>query len=510
MSESTDEPPPSDETGRPKAARSTPPARSIIVVDAPRGWPLDVTGADVVTSRAYLTDPRYAAGPGTKVFNLCRSYRYQTAGYYVSLLAAARGHRPLPSVATLQDLRLAPIIRLVGQELDDLIQRSLSRIRSDQFELSIYFGRNLAERYDRLSLALFNQFPAPLLRVSFRRADEDWLIDAVRLIGAGEIPASHRDFVVEQARRYFARAPRRPRNDTDRARYDLAILHDPDEDMPPSDAKALARFVEAGREVGIRCELVEKEAYGRVAEYDALFIRETTAVNHHTYRFARRAVAERMVVVDDPESILRCSNKVFLHETLVRHRLPTPATVVFSEDTAEAVEREIGFPCVIKQPDSSFSRGVTRVNSADEFGSRVEELFEDTELLVAQEFVPTDYDWRIGVLGGEPLFACRYFMARGHWQIVHRAGRRVRTGPVETLPLDDVPQGVVPLAVRAAGLIGDGLYGVDLKLIDGRPTVIEINDNPNIDSDVEDCVTGDELYLRVMRHFFARLEDRRR
>ncbi|MGD8494591.1 MAG: RimK family protein [Gemmatimonadales bacterium] len=485
------------------------PARSLIVVDAVKGWPVEVPGAEVVTSSDYLTNPRYAGGAGTKVFNLCRSYRYQTAGYYVSLLAAARGHRPLPSVATLQDLRLAPIIRLAGQELDELIQRSLRPIRSKRFELSIYFGRNLASRYDRLSLALFNLFPAPLLRVTFRKADAEWTIDTVRLIGAGEIPASHRDFVVEQARRHFARSPRR-RREAERMRFDLAILHDPAEALPPSDPAALGRFIDAGRSIGLRCELVEKDAYGRVAEYDALFIRETTAVNHHTYRFARRAAAERLVVVDDPESILRCSNKVFLHETLVRHRLPTPKTVVFSEDTAGEVERKIGFPCVLKQPDSSFSRGVTRVDSAGEFSRRADELFADTELLVAQEFVPTEYDWRIGVLGGEPLFACRYYMARGHWQIVQRTGRRVRTGPVETLATHDVPAGIVPLAVRAARLIGDGLYGVDLKLIDGRPTVIEINDNPNIDAGVEDQVLGDELYLRVMRHFLSRLEDRRR
>lgn len=508
MSESTDEAALPGGVGRQDAAGNGP-ARSLIIVDAVRGWPVDVPGADVVTSGDYLTDERYAGGVGTKVFNLCRSYRYQTAGYYVSLLATARGHRPLPSVATLQDLRLAPIIRLAGQELDELIQRSLRRIRSGRFELSIYFGRNLASQYDRLSLALFNQFPAPLLRVTFRKVDDEWSIDTVRLIGAGEIPASHRDFVVEQARRHFARSPRR-RREAERARYDLAILHDPDEALPPSDAKALARFVDAGRSLGIRCELVEKDAYGRVAEYDALFLRETTAVNHHTYRFARRAAAERLVVVDDPESILRCSNKVFLHETLVRHRLPTPRTVVFSEDTAGEVERRIGFPCVLKQPDSSFSRGVTRVDSAAEFAGSVETLFKDTELLVAQEFAPTEYDWRIGVLGGEPLFACRYYMARGHWQIVHQTGRRVRTGPVETLAAHDVPPGIVPLAVRAAALIGDGLYGVDLKLIDGRPTVIEINDNPNIDADVEDRVLGEELYLRVMRHFLARLEDRRR
>lgn len=479
------------------------------MVDTIKGWPLDVTGARVVTSREYLTDPELGVGRGTRVFNLCRSYRYQTAGYYVSLLAAARGHRPLPSVATLQDLRMGPILRLVGQELDGLIQRSLRHIRSDRFELSIYFGRNVASRYDRLSLALFNQFPAPLLRVTFERADDEWMIASVRLIGAAEIPDSHHDFVVEQAARYFARPPRR-RPDGRPARWDLAILHDPEEELPPSDAKALTRFVNAGRALDIRCELVEKDAYGRLAEYDALFIRATTAVNHYTYRFARRAKAEELVVLDDPESILRCSNKVFIHEALVRHRIPTPATVVFSSDTTDAVEREIGFPCVLKEPDSSFSRGVVRVDTVEELQERAAGLFATTELLVAQEFVPTEYDWRVGVLGGEPLFCCRYHMAPGHWQIMHRRGGRVRTGVVDTIELAAAPPDVVRLAVRAADAIGDGLYGVDLKTLDGNAIVIEVNDNPNIDAGVEDQRLGDELYLRILRYFAGRLEERRR
>ncbi len=53
----------------------------------------------------------------------------------------------------------------------------------------------------------------------------------------------------------------------------------------------------------------------------------------------------------------------------------------------------------------------------------------------------------------------------------------------------------------AAALIGKGLYGVDLKLINGRAVVIEINDNPSIDHEVEDAVLGDELYYRILNHF---------
>lgn len=480
---------------------------ALIVVDAPKRWALRIPGPDVVSARAYLTDPAYASMRDIKVFNLCRSYKYQTLGYYVSLLAAARGQRPLPSVETMQDLRLSPVLRLAGQELTDLIQKSLRSIRSDTFELSIYFGRNLASRYDRLSLAIFNQFPAPFLRVSFER-DGQWEIESIRIIGAGDIPESHRPFVTEQAQRYFARTPRRPKAKKP-PRFDMAILHDPAELMPPSDEGAIRRMCEAGESLGVRCELIQKDAYGRIAEFDALFIRETTGVNHHTYRFARRAAAEGLVVIDEPESIVRCTNKVYLAESLERHRIPTPSTVVFAKDNAALVVERIGFPCVIKQPDSAFSAGVIRIDSEADFNARLDELFAGTDLLLAQEFVPTAFDWRVGVLGGQPLFVCRYLMARNHWQIVKRDAEGIHEGGYETVAVEDAPKRVVDLGVKAARIIGDGLYGVDLKVLKDRAVVIEVNDNPNLDAGIEDKILGAELYRRLMKHFLTRLEERR-
>ena len=38
-----------------------------------------------------------------RIVNLCRTDRYQGRGYYVSLLAEARGHRALPEVKTLNE-----------------------------------------------------------------------------------------------------------------------------------------------------------------------------------------------------------------------------------------------------------------------------------------------------------------------------------------------------------------------------------------------------------------------
>ena len=479
---------------------------ALLVVDNPRRWPLNIPGAEVVAARDYLTDPRFAALTRTKVFNLCRSYRYQAAGYYVSLLAAARGHKPLPSVITMQDLRLASIVKLASQELEEQMQRVFHPLKSDTFELSIYFGRNLAAKYDRLSLALFNQFPAPLLRATFVRNGR-WRVEGIRVIGAADIPDEHHPFVIEQAQAHFSR-PRRAPKAKPASRFDLAILRDPEEAMAPSDDKALKKFAEAGEALGIGVSFIEKDAFGSLAEYDALFIRETTYVNHHTFRFARRAVAEGLVVIDDPESILRCTNKVFLAELMDRHEIPTPKTMIFSRDNAPQVGERIGFPCVIKQPDSAFSAGVTKIDTAEQFARETAALFEKSDLLLAQEFVPTDFDWRIGILGGEPLFVCRYYMARRHWQIVKRDEKGVHEGRYDTMAVSEAPKNVVTLAARAAKFIGNGLYGVDLKVIGGRPKIIEINDNPNIDSGVEDRILGPELYERIMRHFLRRLEER--
>ncbi|HSM60060.1 MAG TPA: RimK family protein [Longimicrobiales bacterium] len=481
--------------------------RQLIVVENPKRWPFDMEGVEVVPARSYLVEPRYAELKRAAVFNVCRRYGYQNVGYYVSLLAAARGHRPLPSVSTLQALNLSPIVRLVSEDLDDLIQKSFARLKSDEFSLSIYFGRNVAHHYDRLSRALFNQFPAPFLRARFTREEDGWRLSGIRPIAGMEIPETHRDFVLERAREYFER-PTRVVPRSHEARYDMAVLWSPDDPQPPSDERAIKRLIRAAGRQAIGVELIGPDDYGRLAEFDALFLRETTQVNHHTFRMARRAVQEGLVVIDDPESIIRCTNKVYQAELFERHHIPQPRTMVVHEGNVDEIPGRIGLPCVLKRPDGSFSAGVVKVSDEAELKTRLAELFEESDLVVAQEFTPSAFDWRVGTLGGEPLYACRYHMARGHWQIVREAGAFRRYGDVDPVALEDVPGEVVEVAVRAARLIGDGLYGVDLKEIDGRIVVMEVNDNPNLDAGYEDGILKDALWDEVIRWFRVRLDGR--
>ena len=78
---------------------------TLVIVEDPKVWRLPILGAKVVSAKEYINQAEYARVKRARVFNLCRNYSYQSVGYYVSLLAMARGHKPMPSVTTIQDLR---------------------------------------------------------------------------------------------------------------------------------------------------------------------------------------------------------------------------------------------------------------------------------------------------------------------------------------------------------------------------------------------------------------------
>ncbi|QDS90761.1 Alpha-aminoadipate--LysW ligase LysX [Rosistilla ulvae] len=479
----------------------------VIVTEAEQDWIRNIPDVEILDPHEYLTSPDWNRRRNIKIYNLARSYRYQSLGYYVSLLAEARGHRPFPSVVTIQDLEQRQAIRLVPLELEGLINQCLTPLHSDKFSMSVYFGRNLATRYNRLARELSTMFQAPLLRFEFARRKK-WRLMSAHAIGLEDIPASHQPFVAEQAQRHFSRGST---GKVKRAayRFDLAILHNPNEgDNSPSDEKALQKFVKAAASVGINAELLTIEDAGRLLEFDALFLRETTAVNHYTYRLARRAEREGLVVIDDPKSILQCTNKVYLAELLHKAKIATPQTIVAYRGNAARIVAELGFPCVLKRPDSAFSQGVVKVETLEELTRQLEIYFADSELVVAQKYMRTDFDWRIGILDRRPLFACKYHMARGHWQIIKQDSheKNGKYGKCETMPVELAPRKAVALAQKAADLIGDGLYGVDIKEADGQFFVIEVNDNPNLDSGVEDKFLRDDLYRRVMESFLRRIE----
>jgi glutathione synthase/RimK-type ligase-like ATP-grasp enzyme len=480
----------------------------VVLVDQLDQWKNNYPSYPVAAVRAYLTDPAWSTKRNLRVINLCRDTDYHSPGYYASLLAEARGHKVIPSVRTLQDLSRKALYSVAVGDLDKRVEKLFrdQPVGITRFEMLVCFGHCETHELRHLARSLFESLRAPLIKVELRLG-KTWQIASLRSVGLKALRADQREFFFDAMAGYLRRPWRAGRNRR-QMRYDLAILYDPEETLAPSNRRALANFILAARRAGLDAELITARDFGRIAEFDALFIRETTRVDHHTYRFARRAAVEGLVVIDDPESILRCTNKIYLAELLTRHRIATPESVILGRDELDRAEQQLGYPMVLKIPDGAFSTGVFKVADRAAFEDRAAQLFRHSELILAQAYTPTEFDWRIGVLNGSLLYACRYFMARGHWQIADHSKGKVREGGFETLPLDAVPKTVTQTALKAAGVIGDGLYGVDIKQIGRRVLVIEVNDNPNIDAGIEDRHAGKGLYETIMREFLRRLEAR--
>jgi glutathione synthase/RimK-type ligase-like ATP-grasp enzyme len=463
----------------------------------------------VITASDYLRQESYE--DPKLVINLCSEITYNSEGYYCSLLATARGHRVIPSAEVLNKLESGAGIRM-DSSLHKLCHSWIEKnnIVSDTWNLDVYFGNCAEPGLERIARYIFDNYPYPILRVTLNNKARNQ-IDSIKSLKLSELTDDQQTQFADALDRFNRKVWRNPRSKKT-PRYDLAIFHNPDEPFPPSNRKALAKFVDLAKKMNINAELITEDDLLRLMEFDALFIRQTTALNHITYQVAQKAKQADMVVIDDPLSIIRCTNKVYLNELLAREGIPAPKSkLIFRAKpfVYEEVASCLGAPFILKIPDGSFSNGVKKVKNQLEYEQTLNDFFGRSAIVLAQEYLPTDFDWRIGVLNGEPLYACKYFMAKGHWQIYyHQSSGKSRSGMAEAVPMYKVPKVILKNAIKATSLIGKGLYGVDLKMIGDKGVIIVINDNPSLDYGIEDAILGDELYYRIINEFVRKLENK--
>jgi glutathione synthase/RimK-type ligase-like ATP-grasp enzyme len=530
---------------RPAAAPTAGPApgarrRSFLVVaDTP--LPERFAGLPSLSADRYLEGVPEALEEGLVIVNLCRSYQYLSKGYYVSLLAEARRQRALPTLEdveetsnpftylrTLQEAglktidysvqgsvrgrrRVLPRRIVVGDavKLEGLQGESGVRFGPAPggfVDVTVVFGRTGEARFRRVCAAIWRLYAFPLLRVRMYENGDGWKVGQVQPLGLPQVgPAEIGLLAAALARGSATRAVRTPAPAL--ARHRLAVLWDKDDPTSPSDDETLDKLARIGGRRGLLVERIGKRDLARLAEFDALFIRTVTMINHYSFTFSQTAEGLGMPVIDDTGSIIKCSNKIFLYELFKRDGLPMPDTAVISPKNWREEVRPLGLPVILKVPDGTFSLAVKKAENAAELEALAREMFKRSPLLIAQRFMPTDFDWRVGVLEGRVLWAARYHMAKKHWQIAKRSAGGTRFGRVEAVPIADAPPAVVSLALAGAALIGDGLYGVDIKETADGPVLIEINDNPNLEAGYEDAAEKDLPYEAILDCFQRRIEE---
>src|SRR5580658_3472893 len=304
----------------------------VILVDQGRDLPNAETPHKVISTGEYLARPRLFDMGRPKIVNLARSYAYQSKGYYASLLAEARGHRVVPTVETMLELREQKLYEYALPDLEEELNRCARRAdfqSEGEFKLLVCFGIARDNRFEPFGRLLFDTFRCPALEVIIDTGGAWLSIDRIRPRTITRLANGEAAFFRESLHNHTKREWRDPKARSI-AKYDLAVLYDPNEKTAPSSPDSIKHFARIAEKMSVDDEPLTKRNLSVLAEFDGLFIRETTSIDNHTYRFARRASQEGMPVIDDPISMIRCTNKVFLMERMAANNVPMPKTVMLA------------------------------------------------------------------------------------------------------------------------------------------------------------------------------------
>jgi glutathione synthase/RimK-type ligase-like ATP-grasp enzyme len=266
---------------------------------------------------------------------------------------------------------------------------------------------------------------------------------------------------------------------------------------------ALTNFRQAAFELGHQLDFLFKSELKYLRNYDGVLIRALTDPLNATYVVARIAEMNGLRVLDTSESIRICCDKVNMYSRLMANGVPMPETrflerhEVTPENAAELFE-SMGMPLVLKAPNSSFSAYVDRATTVESFVKIGRKFLRRADRVVVQQYMPSEFDWRVITLQGRVLAVVKYQFAQDKWKLMERGpgGEWARVVPVAQ---DGASPRLLEVALAAANSIGGSLHGVDVKEIDGQFYVIEVNDNPNIDAGGEDKANA-EIYAEIIRH----------
>jgi glutathione synthase/RimK-type ligase-like ATP-grasp enzyme len=271
------------------------------------------------------------------------------------------------------------------------------------------------------------------------------------------------------------------------------------------EALALQNFQTVAQRMGHSFDFMFREGITHIPRYDAVFIRATTDPLFTSYVVSKTAAEMGKKVVDDPESIQICGNKIHLYDLFKERGVPHIPTVFMNKEDLHhkrlvEIFENLGKPIVVKAPYTSFSKYVEKVACETRFRDVAKRYFRKSDMLAVQTFMPSAFDWRVGVLNRQILYVCKYMIPKGRWK--HGAKRRGKPGFIwgrtVALKTENAPVKLKEVALQACEVIGNGLYGVDIKEFNGNYVVVEVNDNPSIYAGYEDSRNRD-LYGKIIQ-----------
>jgi glutathione synthase/RimK-type ligase-like ATP-grasp enzyme len=269
---------------------------------------------------------------------------------------------------------------------------------------------------------------------------------------------------------------------------------------------ALLRIRDTAEQMGHTLSFIFPVDIKRIARLDGLFIRSRTDPMNISFVAAKMAEFHGVRVIDDPDSIQICSDKINMYLHMVQRDVPIPQTLFLQKGQltpayAMEVLEQLGTPVIVKEPSTSFSARVEKVDTVPDFLRVAKRFIKLSDWIVAQAFVESQFDWRVGVLNGEVLYACKYIIPSESFKIQATVNGHVVYCAVKSVPQERVPPRIVDVALQAAAAVGSGLYGVDIKEKDEQVYVIEVNDNPSLESGEDEYYPL--IYEKIISHLLG-------
>ena len=168
-------------------------------------------------------------------------------------------------------------------------------------------------------------------------------------------------------------------------------------------------------------------------------------------------------LLNNSASIEVTKDKLHAAQVFAEQHLPTPKTMLVKDPVnPRLVEKEIGFPCVVKIFAGSYGKGVYLCNNSREFRDFIEFAhgIKSDEAIIVQEFIKSrpGEDVRVIVVGGKALGAMKRSSKDGSFK-----ANITRGGVGENYPLN--PR-IEEIAIKTTNALGLDVAGIDL-LFDG-------------------------------------------
>ncbi len=295
------------------------------------------------------------------------------------------------------------------------------------------------------------------------------------------------------------------------------LLYKRSPDELPADAYEVPRFLEVAAQQGIELHVLKPEQFdlivtrddrksvildGRVTPLpDFLLPRMGAGTTYFALSIIRHLERLGVQVINSSQSIESVKDKLYTQQILAASKLPVPKTMLVRFPVNSAlVEKQLGFPVVIKTLSGSMGSGVYLSNTRAEFENMVSfvESTNPNSSIILQEFIADSRgrDLRVIVIGGRAVATMQRSASDGDFR-----ANISRGGAASAYPM--TPE-IELLALEVVRTLGLDVAGVDLLFDGDHFKVCEVNSSPMFQG-IESCHEGLNVAEEIFRYVRVRL-----